>query len=285
MRGRGGPIIVVTTLAACAACSLLVSAEGLTGARPATDAGVGFEASTGADAAREGDAPAGATSCGSGAADPDLVAYYPLDEDAGTVARDCSGHGHDGVVLSTAPGGSWVPGLWGGGFRGDGTAGCIEIGNPPELLLEQRAFTVTVWTRANTYAGPNDETRYVVGRARNADSRGWRIGGDAPSKLDVELAVPNASSIYVSSDPLATNTWVHFAVIFEPGVRASIYVNGAPDGDNPMPSSGILADDAATLRIACRGTNDRWFDGVIDEVRIYRRVLSQVEIAALAKKP
>jgi hypothetical protein len=292
------PFTLATSL--LVSCNILTNVDDLTIGEPDLDADARagdaataldgssrtLDASVTADVANESDAPVPTPlPCGRGVADPDLVAYYPLDEDAGAVARDCSGHGHDGTVISTVDGGSWTPGIWGGGFRGDGTAGCIELGSPPDLLVEQHAFTVATWVRAKTYSGPSSETRYVVGRALSADVRGWRVGGDSPSKLDFELAVPDASSIFVNSNALATETWVHVAVTFEPGTRVALYVDGTLTSLNTNVPKAIFADETASVRIACRGQNDRWFDGTIDELRIYRRALSAAEIAALANKP
>ena len=62
--------------------------------------------------------------------DPALVAHWPLDEEQGTVARDASGHGHDGELRGT---GEWVPGKIGGALKFNGQDTSAVVPHIPEL--------------------------------------------------------------------------------------------------------------------------------------------------------
>lgn len=95
---------------------------------------------------------------------------------------------------------------------------------------------------------------------------------------------------------MTTNQWIHFAVLFDRGPAASgtkqvMYINGVRYLTNPTSSnqggSTVFpgaADFVGPLFIGGNGGN-RNFDGVIDEVRVYNRFLTDEEVRLLATDP
>ena len=76
---------------------------------------------------------------------------------------------------------------------------------------------------------------------------------------------------------VAANTWTHLAATYD-GANLRLYVNGTQVGD-AWPT-GSMSASTGVLRI---GGNDvwwEWFQGLIDEVRVYNRALSAAEIQA-----
>mgnify|MGYP001980151636 CR=1 FL=1 len=66
------------------------------------------------------------------------------------------------------------------------------------------------------------------------------------------------------------------------GAGASIYVDGQEVTNSRTDGTGTLLSDAAnTFNIGSRGGTDAFFNGLIDDVRIYDRALSAEEIQAL----
>lgn len=261
-------------------CSLVVDTAGLSG-------GVGSPGDAGivdAGARAEG-GEAGADAGGGGCTppnEPDLVGYYPLDESAGSTARDCSGKGHDGKVVSTPGSGAWTTGKRGGAFAGDGSSGCIDLGAPADFALEDVAFTVAAWVYVNVFTNKMFDARYLIGRARDVNVAGWRLAADLNAVFAFS-AVPNGTRINVES-PMnqPTRAWRHVATTFEPGGQTRLYVDAAVVAQRA--SGGALSPAVdVTLRIGCRGDDNLYLDGRIDEVRIYRRALTLPEIQALAK--
>jgi Concanavalin A-like lectin/glucanases superfamily len=61
----------------------------------------------------------------------------------------------------------------------------------------------------------------------------------------------------------------------------SIYKNGGLVGSGVISGTLLLYDATHTLRIGEAGTGGEYFDGVIDDVRIYNRALSATEIKQL----
>lgn len=233
------------------------------------------------------DAPAPDDACASAASDPDLVGYWPLDETSGTLAKDCSRFHHDGTVFSVASGGGWTVGKRGGALLADGQNGCIDLGVPADLLVEQVPFTVCAWVWVNAFG---TAPQYVIGRTNNPASEGWRLSAGASDGGSVFSWSSYGSGVrqeFGSAQGQATGRWTHLAAVFAPGAKTTLFVDA-------VSFSGSVADPVITtaptvsLKIGCRTSTDGGvaayvFKGRIDEVRLYRRALSVAEIGALAQ--
>src|SRR6185312_1950217 len=82
-----------------------------------------------------------------------------------------------------------------------------------------------------------------------------------------------------SNTTRALNTWYHIAGVYNASTRAlDVYVNGVLDSGTlrgTIPASQIL--QSVNVNIG-RRTGGYYFNGVIDEIRVYNRALSQTEI-------
>jgi Concanavalin A-like lectin/glucanases superfamily len=74
---------------------------------------------------------------------------------------------------------------------------------------------------------------------------------------------------------LPLNTWTHLAATYT-GATLTLYVNGIQAAS--LAVGGSIATSTGALRIGGNNVWPEWFSGVIDEVRIYNRALSQAEI-------
>ena len=71
------------------------------------------------------------------------------------------------------------------------------------------------------------------------------------------------------------NTWTHLAATYNASALR-LYVNGVQVGS--LARTGSLAVSGNPLRIGGNNIWSEWFNGVIDEVRVYNRALSASEI-------
>jgi hypothetical protein len=213
-----------------------------------------------------------------------LVAYYPLNGNA----NDASGNGNDLTVLG---GVTFVD----GGIAGkaavfNGTDGSLERVGP--TILNQVPLTVCAWVNASMrtlepiggYFGgvsyPNnvisDDNPGVTGHGF-----GLNIISNA-SFLTVECHDP-LGGLHQLSGPFFADAWYHLAVIYTTG-NCSIFVNGIL-WTNVVFQEASLAG-VNTIRIGRHNDRIEWgarrfFKGMVDDVRIYNRALSDSEVQQL----
>ena len=96
-------------------------------------------------------------------------------------------------------------------------------------------------------------------------------------------AIFNGVEEYVSAPTaIPMDTWTHVATTYD-GATLRVYINGTQMASRAM--SGGIQVNADALRIGGSSYPNSFFQGTIDEVRIYSRALSQSEIQADMNKP
>jgi hypothetical protein len=190
---------------------------------------------------------------------PGLVGYWKLDEGLGTTAYDSSDYNNHGIVY----GASWTSGKVNSALSFDGVDDYVDCGADASLM-PTTAITLEAWFKAsdvNTYA-TIVSTFYYEGYFLRINPNGG-----------IEFAPGICCSPPGTIQP---GVWYHVVGTFD-GTTSRIYVNGELVGSQ---GSGYLAYTGQSLRIGNNPTTGLWFNGIIDEVRIYNRALSQEEIVA-----
>jgi len=201
-----------------------------------------------------------------------LAAYYAFENDA----NDSSGNGNNGTTGGTT---NWAAGMTGGALELDGTSGYVEIPFSESMrVLNQGDFTLTAWFRPDEIPPENKEVfqqgdengtgrTWIFVHSSN-EIRSYLGGGTTASGVGVEAGV-----------------WSHAAVVVTEGGDADtvqLYVNGEPGGE---PSTERGMEDCEGVYFIGRHKNPtNFWDGLIDEVRLYNRALSDLEILYLASK-
>ena len=207
-----------------------------------------------------------------------LVAYYPLDGDA----QDHSGRGHHGTLFGV----SWAADASKKPSRAahfNGEAG-ISIPEFPES--ETNAFSTVLWVLAQ----PNNHGKIATqGKLlikdrgvgdRDSPGRQWTLALDH-SVVKSEVWVhseggPNIfSSQYIPLD-YSGNTWIHLVQTWD-GRRLELWIDG--ERMDSTSAVGALALGDSPVRIGW--DQYYFFQGDIDEVRIYDRALSDDEVRGL----
>jgi Concanavalin A-like lectin/glucanases superfamily len=97
------------------------------------------------------------------------------------------------------------------------------------------------------------------------------------------VSVNGRAETVLGNAPIARGTWVHLATTYD-GTTQRLFVNGVQVSQRAV--SGTIDVSTGALRI---GGNDVWageyFNGLIDEVRIFNRALSNGEIASVMNSP
>lgn len=215
------------------------------------------------------------------ALDDDLVAYYPFDGDA----LDYSGNGNHGILHGT----SQVPGIVGAAIELNGSGDYIEVPHSQSLNLYGE-FTISGWTNDVTPDFTNALWIPILTKGDTSTfdtpySVIYRETGDEVLP-QVRLVDQDYNLIQdfqydiVPGSALDLNVWSFFTWRFSHGTLA-IFLNGVFLGEKDYGISG-LGNNTRPLNIGrdVPGIVE-YFDGQLDDLRIYNRALSDEEILGL----
>jgi hypothetical protein len=198
-----------------------------------------------------------------------LVAYYPFDGNA----NDESGNGNDGTEYN---GVTYIYGIKGGAAGFEGVDDYIEI--PHSTTLEPSVFSISLWvktlksTPGSHILNTNDQlscnhgyniSQYIDGRI------GFAID-QLPSCGDDVVSIGSDESIN-------DGNWHHVVVVYNSTM--SLYVDSILQ---KLKNTANYAKTGRPIRIGnALNNNEKIFQGSIDEIRFYNRVLTQSEIHEL----
>ncbi len=217
------------------------------------------------------------TSVVEAAADPNLVAWWKLDEGMGVTVLDSSGRGNGGTL---ANGPQWVPGNDGGALYFDGTDDYVDLGTPSELYLPEN-YTYTAWFKVGVDINGDSGAQYLLCIGSRSDlvfgeEDGVGINGDL--SLHYYDSATTFHAVGIGQTVWSSDEWHMVAGTKDSATGHKIYL----DGELKNSDTNTNDDNHATSRIISIGAmgwnTDEYFNGTIDDVRIYNRVLTQEEI-------
>jgi len=195
--------------------------------------------------------------------DPNMICLWTLEEGSGTIVVDWSGQGHHGTFQGNP---QWVDGYHGGGLQFDGADDFVLHSLPQAQNFA--SFTVALWVKAAT-----------VGQGEFMSPFSSHTPNSSGFQLDVDGTSPGNYRTNTSGTPgpafgPVTTDWIHLALVGE-GTTVQYYYNGT------WANSYTYTDDDLLFNEFIIGTSrnrQSYFDGTIDDLRVYDRALTQVEI-------
>ena len=206
--------------------------------------------------------------------EPGLVAHWKLDETSGTTANDSSGNGYHGNLEGGISfDANSVIGAEGTALNFDGVDDLVDAGNVPL----KGSFSVALWALPQDLANVAGFLHKWDRSSQQFLKHSFWIG---PDWTDGAMRFVVYPSIYgkgmVTTDTiLAIDSWVHVAATFD-GTNQRVYVNGVLTDTGPERMNGLPGIDG-TLYMGRRNNAD-WFNGALDDVRIYNYALSDNEV-------
>jgi len=205
-------------------------------------------------------------------ADAGLVGWWKLDGDG----LDASGNGRNGTPMGHA---HFEPGHTGQALSFDGDGDYFTV-NGWKGLMSSSPVTVTAWVQSTTegtmvYWGRNNNGRHVDFRLNNA------------GRLRVEAGGGNLLGNTVLTD----GEWHHVALTMQANPQASypqvkLYLDGQDDTQNtqdPAMFNLVTHNNNVDVTFGYRPPQaDRYFTGVLDDVRFYDRMLDDTEVGDIA---
>lgn len=202
------------------------------------------------------------------------LAHYNF-EDSGTIASDSSGNG----LAATTYGSSWVAGHSGNAISLSGASGSY-VDLPDGILAGQSDFTVAAWVYWK--GGSAWQRIFDFG---NSDQKYMFLSPMSSGTPMIRFAITTGSwqneQQISGSAALPTGSWQHVAVTLS-GNTGTLYLNGAQVGQNTsMTFTPFSLGSTSQNYIGKSQYNDPYFNGLVDDFRIYGRALSVSEIAQL----
>lgn len=219
--------------------------------------------------------------------DSSLLLWWKLNDGAGLIATDASGNMHDGNI--TGP--SWFnPGYNGSGecLSHNGISDTVTDLDAELFLNGLNAITVSMWIKSDltgtdkgfldTEAPDNKDDTIMI----RYDVNGANGGGT--NVIKAGMSTTGGFTNIESSSGVQTTSWQHIALTWSSGNSLTLFINGVQD---LLSASGVArtgtVNNVVHLMVG-KGSKDSsgsW-DGLIDDLRIYNRVLSSTEIGYLA---
>jgi len=204
-----------------------------------------------------------------------LVLHWALDEGEGTTAYD-SANGYDGTIHGAA----WTSGKFGGALDFDGIDD--YVGTLNDVLSNAQlapGATLTAWFKTDSTA---------LGCI--ADNEGYMNLGvnhtDAPNPNTLFGMVDGGSHKFFSSSNVNDNFWHHASIVWDGTNTAILYLDGvnvsSGVSNSPTPDS---KHRPFTIGATSYLSESGFFNGSIDDVRIYNHALSPGEIQQIIPEP
>lgn len=193
-----------------------------------------------------------------------MVAYYEFENDASDSAGNNDGTLQGGVTFASGKAGQAA--------SFDGVNDYILVPDSSDLDLRE-AFTISFWGLKKG-DGRTILSKDGVGTDTNGAYNVY-MGDD----LAVRYEINNIASLQTDTGAISLNSWHHVAVAYNSSVspQMKIYVNGVAEKTGSISQPYLLSTN---MLIGRRGytTLSSFYTGLIDELRIYKRVLSGTEI-------
>jgi len=206
-----------------------------------------------------------------------IVGFWHFDEPQWTGAtgevRDETGVNH-----GTAYGGATTTSdaVYGRAGLFDGVDDYISISDDDSLDITDE-ITIEVWV----YASPpsNSADRGIIGK-------GWDGGGEAYNMewdhTSAGMHINFANNVLSAQNPPTTTGWHHMVGTYDGSVM-KLYIDGCLDNSANNSFTFPNISSPVTIGAVGVGEEDDYFNGIMDEVRIYNRALSPTEVQILFK--
>jgi hypothetical protein len=199
-----------------------------------------------------------------------LIGYWKLDDGSGAIASDSSGTGNTGTLIA-AP--TWTTGKFGGAIRLTTPEQAVEVGTSD---LGIARGTISLWAYPTAFP---DVAQFIFGHVAGGWKNRIQIYTDnTQGSLGIGLGNRHkqANNIYY----LPIKTWSHIVLTWD-GLNYAVYVNGLQRTAGTYNGLSTLSTYADIGNTGYRPDRHEAFNGVIDDVRIYNRVLGADEVLYL----
>ncbi|MBT5380904.1 MAG: DUF5011 domain-containing protein [Opitutae bacterium] len=201
----------------------------------------------------------------------DLVLYFPFNETEGAMAFDASANSFEGTVSGDP---LWEAGKFGNALHLDGVNDQVIVNH--DVKFDLAAYTVSVWIKPEKN---NENWTGVIGRQgrcynfwlNRSNQNDWGIHHRFWDQASSNSGAPDSPTFIMGE-------W-HLVTLTNDATIARTYVNGTLRTEGPV--NGPLENSTGNLFIGSKpdGGNSNYFQGMIDDLRLYGVALNESEVA------
>lgn len=199
-----------------------------------------------------------------------LLAYYPFNANA----NDSSGNGSHGVATNLTPTSDRF-GTSNSAYSFNGTSSYIEA-NVLNYPLKGESRTITGWFKADAPTVSNEYDFCLLNYGNIDDPNYWfKISFYSKGYLDIQFD----AETFQSQENYFNNEWTFFAMTFDDASNTySLFINNVYKMGG---SADLYTNGFGNLFTIGRNKLNNYFEGAIDDIGIWNRVLTQEEITGL----
>jgi len=219
-----------------------------------------------------------------------LIGYWKLDDSTGSAtAADSSGYGSTGNLQDMDPNVDWVAGSTQTQFFNrsaldfSGGNDYIRVENNDTLNYTGSALSITAWVKLPPGGFSNDFAVVCKGPGVSSDER-YMLGVKNNENINFRTTTDQNGYVAISGPAagVPVDQWVHIAGTYD-GTTMRMYVNGVIPTGGTASQNGNISSNTDFLSLGKRcNTDNRYWVGQFDEVRIYNFALSTAAVQALA---
>lgn len=175
-------------------------------------------------------------------------------------------------------------GVFGGAIEFDGTDDAVRLPYSPRLPLGTRDFTASLWFRYSATTG--EQPLLWMGGVGTTQPQVWLRGEPASDRIQGLITVREGSSPPRSASVRTAGAyndgrWHHLA-LRRGGGQLTLFIDGTAVGTADVPGS-VSRNSPFGVHIGQKMDSRAFFDGAIDDVRVYDRALGDEELTGLRK--
>ncbi|MEK9131956.1 MAG: LamG domain-containing protein [Patescibacteria group bacterium] len=208
-----------------------------------------------------------------------LEGYWSFDEGNGTKTTDASGNGDTGTITNMESS-DWVVGRKDDALEFDGSDEYVDLGTAVLDITGDVAFTMCAWI--NTDSISTAQAVVATGNASVAlNAVALFINSNSNGAVSLEFAGANTAT--TAGGMITVGEWYHVCGVKTAGAintTSTLYVNGQSVAIDSASSNTptVSTTDASIGQFVASGS---YFDGKIDDVRVYSRALSAGDVLNL----
>ena len=198
-----------------------------------------------------------------------LLAYYKFNESSGSLVTDHSGNGLHGQIVGSA---EWSEGRFGGALLFNGSDSYVDCGNDPRFNITNE-ISLMAWVKPFDIGDGQHDPWITKG------DHSWALKEYLDGQCEFFVYDSGWMSVRKELDASYNDQWHHYAGVYD-GARLRLFFDGSLQ--SIVDHAGSIGSSDFPVHLAHNSeASDRFFNGLLDEVRIYNIALSNEQIRAI----